>query len=99
MRVTIQRTTVLVFLLIVSVCGPAFGLHNHIPNPPRRGTRHSRLRRVLWNPLFRPSRESLVRQNEEIDRLDLPRIQDDTELEQLKASQELVPIVAGDALR
>jgi hypothetical protein len=49
--------------------------------------------------VFRPSRDSLLRQNEEIDRLDLPRIQDDAELEQLKASEDLVPIVAGETLR
>jgi hypothetical protein len=49
--------------------------------------------------MFRPSRDSLLRQNEEIDRLELPRIQDDAELEQLKTSEELVPIVAGDSLR
>ncbi|OLC93891.1 MAG: hypothetical protein AUH86_15775 [Acidobacteria bacterium 13_1_40CM_4_58_4] len=49
--------------------------------------------------MFRPSRDSLLRQNEEIDRLDLPRIQDDDELEQLKASEQLVPIVAGQSLR
>ena len=49
--------------------------------------------------MFRPSRDSLLRQNEEIDRLELPRIQDDAELEQLKANEELVPIVAGQTLR
>jgi hypothetical protein len=49
--------------------------------------------------MFRPSRDSLLRQNEEIDRLELPRIQDDAELEQLKTSEELVPIVAGETLR
>ena len=31
--------------------------------------------------------------------MDLPRIQDDDELEQLKASEQLVPIVAGQSLR
>jgi len=56
-------------------------------------------RRLRWNPVFRPSRGSLLRQNEEIDRLALPRIQDDVELEQLKANEELVPIVAGQTLR
>ncbi len=39
--------------------------------------------------MFRPSRDSLLRQNEEIDRLELPRIQNDAELEQLIASEEL----------
>ncbi len=48
--------------------------------------------------MFRPSRESLLLQNQEIDRMDLPRIQDDAELEQLKASEDLVPIVAGPTL-
>lgn len=55
--------------------------------------------RFLWNPMFRPSHDSLLRQNEEIDRLDLPRIQDDDELEAMKASHDLVPIEAGETLR
>src|ERR1700685_2188172 len=55
--------------------------------------------RFLWNPMFRPSLDSLRRQNEEITRLDLPRIQDDDELEALKASGELVPITASESLK
>jgi hypothetical protein len=54
---------------------------------------------MRWNPMFRPSRDSLLRQNAEIDRLELPRIQDDEELEQLVASEELVPIVPSQSLR
>jgi hypothetical protein len=57
------------------------------------------LRGVLWNPLFRPSHDSLLRQNEEIDRLDLPRIQDDEELQALKASGDLVPIEESESLK
>jgi hypothetical protein len=53
----------------------------------------------LWNPQFRASRESLVRQNQEIDRLQLPRIQDDAELERLKASRDLVAIQVSLSLR
>jgi hypothetical protein len=49
--------------------------------------------------VFRPSHESLLRQNEEIDRMDLPRIQDDAELEQLKASGDLVSIDESEYLR
>ena len=49
--------------------------------------------------MFRPSRESLLRQNAEIDRAELPRIQDDDELEALKASQVLVPIMASEHVR
>ena len=54
---------------------------------------------MRWSPVFRPSRESLLRQNEEIDRLDLPRIQNDNQLHELIANQELLPIVASRALR
>jgi len=49
--------------------------------------------------MFRPSHESLLIQNAEIDRLDLPRIQDETELEALKADGSLLPIIPGEALR
>jgi hypothetical protein len=91
----------LVVLLAVAVCGQAFGLHQVVPShPAHRATKHrSHLRRVFWNPVFRPSRESLLRQNEEIDRLELPRIQNQAELDQLIASQDLVPIVASQTLR
>jgi hypothetical protein len=49
--------------------------------------------------MFRPSHESLLLQNAEINRLDLPRIQDDDELEALKTSGALLPIRASDTLR
>jgi hypothetical protein len=49
--------------------------------------------------MFRPSHESLLLQNAEVDRLELPRIQDDDELEALKSSGALQPIVAGETLR
>jgi hypothetical protein len=54
---------------------------------------------VRWRPVFRPSRESLLRQNEEIDRLDLPRIQNEEQLHQLIANEELLPIVESRSLR
>lgn len=49
--------------------------------------------------MFRPSHESLLIQNAEIDRLDLPRIHDETELEALKADGSLLEIKAGETLR
>lgn len=67
------------------------------PSPDAKRRLHRR--RTRWSPLFRPSRDSLLLQNAEIDRMQLPRIQDDDELDALKASGELVPIVATDALR
>jgi len=49
--------------------------------------------------MFRPSHESLLLQNAEVDRLNLPRIQDETELEALKADGSLLEIIPGDSLR
>ncbi len=49
--------------------------------------------------MFRPSRDSLLRQNQEIDRIELPRIQDDDELEDLKASNALVPILESKTVK
>jgi hypothetical protein len=93
----IQIATLL--FLLAAVCAPAFALHSYVAPRRTRRVRRAHLRRLRWNPVFRPSRESLLLQNHEIDRMDLPRIQDDAELEQLKASEDLVPIVAGPTLR
>jgi len=74
--------------------GTAFAVHPVTVHPHRRHFRWLR-----WNPMFRPSHESLIVQNAEIDRLELPRIQDETELEALKADGSLLPIRTNDALR
>jgi hypothetical protein len=58
-----------------------------------------RFHRVRWNPVFKPSHESLLLQNAEIDRLNLPRIYDDKEMNRLIANQDLVPIVPNETLR
>ena len=68
-----------------------------LSNSPKH---HRRWRRIFfWNPVFKPSHDSLLKQNAEIDRLELPRIQDDAELEQLKLDGKLVPITPNEALR
>src|SRR5712671_866903 len=88
----------LVFAVAVAVLlapGAVFALHSTEPNRAtavkshRKSSHHRRLR---WNPMFRPSHDSLLRQNQEIDRIELPRIQDDDELQALVASNALVPI-------
>jgi len=92
----------LVLFLIVNVCGQALGLHQYVPPQHHVSKHRAHLRRsrwIRWNPLFRPSRESLLRQNEEIDRMDLPRIKDDAELQELIGREELVPIETSEALR
>ena len=90
-----------VALLTLAAGSRAFALHSYtVPKRPtmRKNTKHHR-RFIRWNPMFRPSHDSLLRQNEEIDRLELPRIQDDDELEALKSSQALLPIRTGATLR
>jgi len=94
------RTLAVVLIMLavfVTVVAPrtAFALHR----VDRRHRFLHHLRGILWHPMFRPSHDSLIRQNEEIDRIDLPRIQDDVELEALKASGALVPIEESDSLK
>ena len=86
--------------VVVLVCSPA-ALALHRTDPPRPIHQRHRFfhRRAAWHPLFRPTHDSLLRQNEEIDRLQLPRIQNDAQLEWLKASGQLVPIEATETLR
>ena len=89
-------------LALILAHGAAYALHSTEPNRPTARKPHrksSHHRRVRWNPLFRPSHDSLLRQNEEVDRLGLPRIVDDEQLEELKSSHALVPIEASETLR
>lgn len=114
MRMDIGRFRLWLTLVTLLIVGQAFGLHSYTTKrstnrriPARKlssakaapSSRKHHVRRIRWNPMFRPSHESLLRQNEEIDRLELPRIQDDDELEALKASQSLVAIRTGETLR
>ncbi len=64
-----------------------------------RRTHHLRhTRRVGWKPLFRGSHDMLVRENQEIDRLELTRIEDDDELKEMIDDQELVPVAETRSL-
>jgi Family of unknown function (DUF5715) len=84
----------LVALACAGMSGSAFAIHHATSKPT-----HRRFRWLRWNPLFKPSHESLLIQNAEIDRLDLPRIQDETELEALKADGSLLAIIPSESLR
>ena len=88
-------------LLMLSLGSQAFGLHQYIPaqQRPRHTKRRLHFRRAHWNPVFRPSRDSLLRQNAEIDRMDLPRIQNQAELDRLVATGDLVALPEGETLR
>lgn len=80
-------------LLLVGMSVPAFAVTHAVVHHRKH------FRWLRWNPLFKPSHESLLIQNAEIDRLELPRIQDDTELEALKADGSLLPIIPNETLR
>lgn len=92
---SIQKQAIVFFATLALSC-QAFAVR---PVLPARYHRMHRFHRLRWNPLFKPSHESLLLQNEEIDRLNLPRIYDDRQLEKLKLSGDLVPIVPNEALR
>jgi hypothetical protein len=95
-----QRQFVLISSILLSwscLCSPAAAATRISTH---RIVRHHRLHwSLLWNPMFRPSHESLLLQNAEINRMDLPRIQDDDELEAMKLRGDLLPIIAGETLR
>lgn len=100
MKAKLQRVALAV-LLSAAACIPAFGLHEYVPPRQTQRALHRRthIRRMRWNPVFRPSHESLLKQNEEIDRMDLPRIYDDAELQHLVSTGDLVPITENETLR
>jgi hypothetical protein len=85
-----------IFLMAVAAALPASAASRYTT-----ATHHRRahVRRVAWNPVLRGSMDSMVRQNEEIDRLQLPRIADNDQLLELERTQELLPIQETRALR
>src|ERR1700686_1294004 len=88
----------LAIFVMFGASGNAFAIQRAHRHRIWRALHFRGLRGLLWNPMFRPSHDSLLRQNEEIDRLDLPRIADDIELEELKASHDLVRIEETEGL-
>jgi DNA-directed RNA polymerase subunit H (RpoH/RPB5) len=96
-----QYSVAFILVLVAVVCGKGFGMDPTATPPQSRPAANRRVRRhrVRWNPVFRPSRESLLLQNAEVDRMELPRIQDDDELDALKMKGDLVEIVGNEQLR
>lgn len=96
MRRFVRLQFATVFLLAL-ICG---SLSSNAFAVRRSAVHHRRLHWLkFWNPMFRPSHESLLIQNAEINRLELPRIQNDTELEALKADGSLLPILPNESLK
>ncbi len=82
------RTSLLLSFALLLLSSHAFAVHVRARyHRSKRTTRH-----VVWAPALRGSHDSLVRQNAEIDRLQLVRIADDQELQDLVAREQLVPL-------
>lgn len=101
MKMNLNRAILYLAALAIVSAVPAFSMEPIATPPQHTVTRKVRRHRhrIVWNPVFRPSRESMILQNAEVDRMDLPRIQDDDELEALKSKGELVEINASEHLR
>ena len=90
-----NRATGLICLFIVALT--THGLA--ISHSTRYVHRRHRVRHLHWNPMFKGSHEMLVKQNEIIDQLELPRIADDDELDQVIQNEELVQLKESTSLR
>lgn len=90
-----SRSLRLFLILSLLSSSPLFAA-SHYARTGVKSRRH--VRHIYWNPVFRGSRESLIKQNEEIDRLQLPRIEDEAQLDDLILRQELVPLPASESL-
>jgi uncharacterized protein YcbK (DUF882 family) len=92
-RRTIISAVVATLIATVLIPAQSFAAHSaYTRSRIRPSIRRARVRRVPWNPLLKGSRESMIRQNEEIDRLSLVRIQNDAELDELIEQNQLVQI-------
>jgi hypothetical protein len=89
-RAASYRTSLLVILLVFLVSSASFAAS--IKTRYHRSS-YRRARHVRWYPvLLKGSHDSLVRQNAEIDRLQLPRINNEQELQELIAHEKLVAL-------
>jgi len=89
-------------IIFVSSLAMAFASGATVHSPyrtPRRALRHAHVRVARWNPVLRGSHDSMLRQNEEIDRLKLTRISDDQQLEELELRGDLVSLHDSRALQ
>src|SRR5512146_1505203 len=92
------RRTIISAALVAIIATLWFPGQSYAAHSRRARFRRAHYRHIVWNPLLKGSHESLIRQNEEIDRLELPRIQNDIELNQLIDEGQLVQITEQPGL-
>ena len=76
----------LVLVLLAGCFAPGFRASRPRALPAAQ-RQNAHVRYLRWNPVLRGSHESMLRQNELIDRLQLPRIADDDELVSLEVQE------------
>ena len=95
LRATYRTIITLAFVLSLSIGSFAATIKARYHRTTVRHARHLR-----WMPvLLKGSHDSLLRQNAEIDSLQLPRIQNDQALEELIAHDQLVGLPENHAVR
>jgi hypothetical protein len=95
LRATYRTIITLAFVLLLSIGSFAATIKARYHRGTARHARHLR-----WMPvMLKGSHDSLVRQNAEINRLQLVRIQNDQALEELIARNQLVALPENRALR
>lgn len=99
-----RRAQTVFFLTLIALMlgSQAFGVLRTSQKSHVRQTRLRRARahvkKALWNPLFRPTHESMLLQNEQMEQMNLPPIKNEAELNELKANGALAPFEESDHL-
>jgi hypothetical protein len=90
------KSIIAMALLLAFAAGQAAAMSR--AGKAKSGKKKHRRVRVVWNPVLKGSYDSMLRQNEEINRLLLPRIQNDDELHDMILRQELLELTDADGI-
>lgn len=94
------KTAGILCLFLFAMAAQSFAMHRVVHTTRRyHRARRARVRRLVWNPMFRGSHEMLVSENVKLDAMELPRIEDDDQLELLEDSEDLVRIDESRSLK
>lgn len=97
----LRAKTVFLTLLTMALVAQSFGAIATNPRKAHAKKLHrgrARLKNANWNPLFRPTHESMLLQNEQMSEMNLPPIKNNMELQELKADGSLVGFEESDHL-
>ncbi|ABF41578.1 hypothetical protein Acid345_2577 [Candidatus Koribacter versatilis Ellin345] len=93
---------VFLFLVVMALASQALAVihttHKTVAKPSKFKRTRAKVKNALWNPLFRPTHESMLVQNEQMHAMELPPIKNTDELEELKSNGALAPFEESDHL-